>query len=66
MNFRQWLKILACGVALATAATGANAGEHRFSLLLDTDNNAASGCTIATTKGPAPGIEQVWTTVVTK
>ena len=51
--------------ALGWAACAAQAGEHRFQVLLDTDNNGLSGCTVTTAKGAAPGIEQVWTTVVT-
>src|SRR5580700_6787391 len=52
-------------IALALVAGVAHAGDHRFSVLLDTDNNPATGCTVATSKGPVPGVEQVWTTVVT-
>lgn len=41
------------------------ADDHRFQLLLDTDNNAATGCTVATVGGNVNGIEQVLTTTVT-
>ena len=50
-----------CGLS----AFDAQAAEHRFELLVDTDNNVATGCTVATGAGPRSGIEQVWTTVVT-
>jgi len=53
------------GVLWASLAWPAQAAEHRFQVLLDADKNAATGCTVATSKGPAAGIEQVWTTVVT-
>ncbi|MEO6749733.1 MAG: putative Ig domain-containing protein, partial [Casimicrobiaceae bacterium] len=36
----------------------AHAAEHRFDLLLDTDNNAASGCTVSEPTGNIAGIEQ--------
>ncbi|MEO8303996.1 MAG: hypothetical protein ABI724_07740, partial [Betaproteobacteria bacterium] len=41
------------------------AAEHRFSVLLDTDNNPATGCTVPSANGPVAGIELVATTVVT-
>ncbi len=46
-------------------AASALAAEQRFALLLDTDNSAATGCTVATAKGAVAGVDQVWTTVVT-
>lgn len=52
-------------VLLLLLADLAHAGDHRFQVLLDTDNNPATGCTVATSKGPVAGVEQVWTTVVT-
>ena len=52
--------------SLFAALTGlAHAGEHRFQILLDTDNAASTGCSLSTAKGTASGIDQVWTTVVT-
>src|SRR3981081_1560886 len=57
---RVWLLILA-----ASFSWTAQAGEHRFQLLLDTDNLPATGCSLVTAKGTVTGIEQVWTTVVT-
>src|SRR5678815_638174 len=50
-----------CGLS----ALDAEAAEHRFQLLVDTDNNVATGCAVATGAGLRSGIEQVWTTVVT-
>ena len=61
---RRW-RVCAAGLLLALGATAVQAADHRFQILLDTDNNALTGCTIATAHGPAAGIEQVWTTVVT-
>lgn len=46
-------------------ALPAFAGESRFSVLLDIDNNAATGCTVGTVSGTVSGIELVATTVVT-
>ncbi|TMG89258.1 MAG: hypothetical protein E6H73_17090 [Betaproteobacteria bacterium] len=58
--FRSWLLFL-----FASLSCTAQAGEHRFQLLLDTDNSVSTGCLVATARGPASGIEQLWTTVVT-
>ena len=52
-------------VLCSLTAFEAQAAEHRFQLLVDTDNNAATGCAVATGAGLRSGIEQVWTTVVT-
>ncbi|MEO8848986.1 MAG: hypothetical protein ABI440_10225, partial [Casimicrobiaceae bacterium] len=45
-------------VALCASIASAQAAEHRFDLLLDTDNNAASGCTVSEPTGSIAGIEQ--------
>jgi RHS repeat-associated protein len=45
-------------------ATPALAAEQRFSLLIDSDHNSNTGCQVATANGPAAGIEQVLTTVL--
>jgi hypothetical protein len=37
-------------VVFALVASVVHAGEQRFQLLLDTDNNAATGCTVPTSK----------------
>ncbi len=50
---------------IGSAASFAHAAEQRFSVFLDTDSSAATGCVVATSNGPLAGIEQVWTTVVT-
>lgn len=50
---------------LSLLPCSANAAEHRFSALLDTDNNPATGCTVASVNGPVQGVEQVATTIVT-
>ena len=59
---RRWLPTLALSF-LFTAAT-ATAATATFSVGLDTDNNAATGCALATVNGPMSGIEQVATAVV--
>ncbi len=58
-----------CGIAsvlclLAASVSLSHAAEHRFSLLLDTDNVAATGCTVSTADGPVSGIERIATAVV--
>ncbi|MFT3791350.1 MAG: PASTA domain-containing protein [Rudaea sp.] len=57
-----WAAVLLCCLALSGLA---RAGEHRFALYLDTDANAATGCTLAAPNGAVTGVEQVLTTVVT-
>jgi len=56
------LRLLAALLLLGAAA--AQAAEHRFSLLLDTDDDTATGCTVSSSAGSVPGIEQVVTAVV--
>ncbi|MEO6927574.1 MAG: Ig-like domain-containing protein, partial [Casimicrobiaceae bacterium] len=43
----------------------ASAATHTFSWLVDSDNNVATGCTLATAHGPLAGIEQVFIATVT-
>ena len=40
------------------------AGAAQLTILLDTDNNVATGCTVATPGGPFAGVETVLTTQV--
>ncbi|MFT3791297.1 MAG: PASTA domain-containing protein [Rudaea sp.] len=54
-----------CALFLLIATATAQAAEHRFALYLDTDANAATGCTLAAPNGAVTGVEQVLTTVVT-
>gem|GEM_PF-4996958 len=56
-------KALLC--ALAFAVPISHAAEHKFSLLLDTDNAAVTGCVITTADGSVSGVERVNTAVVT-
>ena len=56
-------KALLC--ALAFAVPISHAAEHKFSLLLDTDNAAATGCVVTTADGSFVGVERVNTAVVT-
>ncbi|MEO7253572.1 MAG: PASTA domain-containing protein, partial [Casimicrobium sp.] len=56
-------KALLCALAFAVPAS--HAAEHKFSLLLDTDNAAATGCVVATADGSVSGVERVNTAVVT-
>ena len=51
--------------ALAFALPISHAAEHKFSLLLDTDNALATGCVITTADGSFSGVERVNTAVVT-
>ncbi|MEO8136003.1 MAG: Ig-like domain-containing protein, partial [Betaproteobacteria bacterium] len=51
--------------ALTFAIPLSHAAEHKFSLLLDTDNAVATGCVVTTADGPVSGIERVNTAVVT-
>ena len=60
---RACMRALACVLLVGLSYT-AHAAEHRFQLLLDTDNQSATGCAIPTAHGTVNGIEQVWTTVV--
>jgi RHS repeat-associated protein len=50
---------------LLLVAPAALAATLSFSVGLDTDDNAATGCTLATAGGPVPGIEQVARAMVT-
>src|SRR5579871_7003187 len=54
----------ALGLALVCICGAAHGADQRFALLLDTDNSTATGCTVATAKGPVAGVDEVWTTVV--
>ena len=56
---------LLVGLLLLLVAPGALAATLSFSVGLDTDDNAATGCTLATAGGPVPGIEQVARAMVT-
>lgn len=56
--------LLAAVLAWSMAAGMAQAATATYSVLLDTDSNAATGCTVAGPGGPIAGIEQVATTVV--
>lgn len=51
-------------VLVLLSAAVAHAAEHRFSLLLDTDDDPTSGCNITSSAGATWGIEQVVTAVV--
>src|SRR5689334_8842365 len=58
---------LVAAIALLMLLDGAaaDAAEHRFAVLVDTDLSSSTGCAIATAKGTVAGIDEVWTTVVT-
>ena len=58
---RRALPALLISLALNASATAATAS---FGVGLDTDNNAATGCVLATVNGPVSGIEQVATAVI--
>ncbi|MEO8345815.1 MAG: PASTA domain-containing protein, partial [Betaproteobacteria bacterium] len=63
-GLRNWLPIAMVTALSLTAVTDLYAAEHRFSVLLDTDNNAVTGCTVPSSNGPVPGVDVVSTTVV--
>ena len=53
---------IAC--VLILTAMRAEAAEQRYQLVLDTDNNAATGCVVSVGASSAAGVEQVLTAVV--
>lgn len=57
--WRSQLRNLLATVLLAGTCLTAAAAEHRFDLLLDTDNNAATGCSVSEPAGSVGGVEQV-------
>ncbi len=56
----SWL----AAIALTLASTIAQAAEQRFTVYVDADSNAATGCTIATVAGARSGVEAAFTAVV--
>ncbi len=60
----QFFARLAAAATALIAAT-AFAATPRLGLLIDVDNDASTGCTVATANGTTSGIELVATTVVT-
>ena len=54
---RRWL--LSAALLLSTALSAAT-----LDILVDQDNNSATGCTVATPDGPFPGAEFMVTTTV--
>lgn len=67
---RRFARAIACciwgfclGLLLLTSAAGAETA--RYSILLDTDHNPATGCTVATVAGNFAGVEQRLVTTVT-
>ena len=55
---------LAFGSVLVLLAVPAKAAEQRYQLLLDTDNNPATGCVVSAAGTSAPGVDTVLTAVV--
>ncbi len=55
---------LAFASILLLLANPAEAAEQRYQLLLDTDNDAATGCVVSAGGTSAPGVETVLTAVV--
>jgi len=57
--------LAALGLALSfLVAAPASAKEQTVGVLIDTDNDAATGCTVATADGPFAGVEQILETTV--
>lgn len=63
-EMRQCAALAMLVATLSAWPNAATAAEHRFSTLLDTDFNSATGCTVPTANGPVQGVERVATTVV--
>lgn len=63
MTFHRFRSLL--GAALLGLCGTAGAATHVYTVLLDTDRNAATGCSVATSKGSFAGAEQSLTTTVT-
>ena len=68
----KWSRLIVTAMAralallsLALAATAALAATHRYDVLIDVDSSAATGCSVATAKGTASGIEQMVRVTVT-
>ncbi len=61
----QRLAVLAAAAAVALAASGAGAATPSYTALFDSDNNAATGCSVATVDGTASGIERIVTVTLT-
>ena len=64
-SLHSCLRALALLLGLAIVSSQAAAGSATVSTALDTDNNAATGCVVASANGPIAGIEQIASTVVT-
>lgn len=62
--FQGRCRIASVFCALVANVSVGHAAEHRFSLMFDTDNVAATGCTVSTVNGPVSGIERIATAVV--
>lgn len=58
---RAWILVVA-GAFFAPGTLFAS--DHDVRILLDLDNDAATGCTVATTAGPFDGVEQILITTV--
>ncbi|WP_028603950.1 hypothetical protein [Ottowia thiooxydans] len=57
-------QLLAGALIWAASSAGAWAAVVSYDILLDTDNNSATGCTVATARGNFAGVERVLTTNV--
>jgi VCBS repeat-containing protein len=57
-------RVLLLTLLLTAAALPAAAVTHHVDVLLDLDNDASTGCTVATVEGPFDGVEQILRSVV--
>lgn len=64
LDIPRWIvpRLLAAGLLSAGAAVAA--GAATLDVLVDSDTNAATGCTVATPAGPFAGVEFIVTTTV--
>ena len=55
----RWHHLFFVVISALLTANVSNAAIHQYDVLIDVDASATSGCTVATAKGAASGIEQI-------
>lgn len=61
----RWHHLFCVVISALLTANASNAATHQYDVLIDVDASATSGCTVATAKGTASGIEQIVRATVT-